>query len=70
MCFLVESNVYFGCDDVCVYLKRAVVEEHHEGTVRLEPLQQVESGHVRVWLAHQVSTLHSKHRNIIRLREV
>lgn len=47
----------------CVYLKCAVVEEHHEGTVRLEPLQQVESGHVRVWLAHQVSTLHSKHRN-------
>lgn len=47
----------------CVYLKCAVVEEHHEGTVRLEPLQQVESGHVCVCLAHQVSTLHSKHRN-------
>ena len=26
------------------YLKGAIVEEHHEGAVRLEPLQKVESG--------------------------
>lgn len=31
-----------------VYLESAIVEEHHEGAVGLQPLQQVQSGHVCV----------------------
>lgn len=40
-----------GCvSGACVYLESAVVKEHHKGAVGLEPLQQVESGHV--WICH------------------
>lgn len=40
------SNSCLSCDRVCVYLESAIIKEHHEGAVGLEPLQQVESGHV------------------------
>lgn len=45
-----------------VHLESAVVEEHHEGAVRFEPLQQVESGHVCVCHTPQVSALRKQRR--------
>ena len=45
-----------------VYLKCAVVKEHHEGAVGLEPLQQVESGHVCIRHTNQIPTL-TRHKN-------
>lgn len=47
----------------CVYLESAVVKEHHEGAVGLEPLQQVESGHVCVRHATQVPALRKQRRS-------
>lgn len=41
----------------CVHLESAVVEKHHEGAVRFEPLQQVESGHVCVCHTTEVPAL-------------
>lgn len=49
------SNGCVSC--VCVYLESAVVEEHHEGAVGLEPLQQVESRHVCICHTTQVPAL-------------
>lgn len=50
-----NNNVFH--DNPHVYLESAVVEEHHEGAVRLEPLQQVESWHVCICHTTQVSAL-------------
>lgn len=41
----------------CVHLESAVIEKHHEGAVRFEPLQQVESGHVCVCHTTEVPAL-------------
>lgn len=41
----------------CVHLESAIVEKHHEGAVRFEPLQQVESGHVFVCHTTEVPAL-------------
>lgn len=49
---------------VGVYLESAVVKEHHEGAVGLQPLEQIESGHVRVCHTTQVSTLRKQRSNI------
>lgn len=42
---------------LCVYLESAVIKEHHEGAVGLQPLQQIESGHVYIRHTSQVPTL-------------
>lgn len=41
----------------CVHLESAVIEKHHEGAVRFEPLQQVESGHVCICHTTEVPAL-------------
>lgn len=42
---------------MCVYLESAVIKQHHEGAVWLEPLQQVKSGHVWVCYSAKVPAL-------------
>lgn len=42
---------------MCVYLESSIIKEHHEGAVRFEPLQQIESGHVCIRHSTQVATL-------------
>ena len=41
----------------CAHLEGAIVKEHHEGAVGLQPLQQVESGHVGIRYSTEVSAL-------------
>lgn len=54
---LTERNMAATRCRACVHLESAVVEEHHQGAVRFEPLQQVESGHVCICHAAEVSAL-------------
>lgn len=49
------SMTSVSCDSK--YLKGSIIKEHHEGAVRLEPLQQVEPGHVRIRHTTQVPAL-------------
>lgn len=56
------SNDCASCVDV--YLESAVVKEHHEGAVGLQPLEQIESGHVCVCHTTQVSALRKQRSNI------
>ena len=63
------SNPYVFRGGLCVYLKSAVIKEHHEGAVGLEPLQQVESGHVCVCHATQVPALRKQRSNTSEFRQ-
>lgn len=61
------SDGSVSCVGARVYLESAVVEEHHEGAVGLEPLQQVESGHVCIRHAAQVRALRKQKSNAVGL---
>lgn len=39
------------------YLKSAIIEEHHKGLVRLEPLQEVQSGSADIRYTGKVTSL-------------
>lgn len=62
------SNTCVSCDSVHVYLESAIIKEHHEGAVGLEPLQQVKSGHVCICHTTKIPTLR-KQRNHVRIRQ-
>lgn len=64
-----RSNGCVFCNSGCVYLEGAIVKEHHEGTVRLQPLQQVESGHVCICCSTEVPTLGNKKDKHLRIRQ-
>lgn len=51
------SKGCISCSSVCVYLECAIIKEHHEGAVGLQPLQKVESGHVCICHTTQVPAL-------------